>query len=227
MDRITYIIIITLFALLILYNIYFNQEHTEKYEIEGDEIYQNAIDMQHAEHSRFNYKTKECSHWYSLEIVNEILNNKQNNYKHVLVLGVALGGQIIHLLDKDPNIRVTGVDIDDINFHIVEKYSDTSRLRLIKDDANNYITNTDNTYDVIVCDVFMGMHVADFILTTKFLDKINKMLATPKSKFLLNTTIQSDKSMVINLLKKSFNNCNIDILHNPSYVNNLYFVTKN
>jgi hypothetical protein len=196
------------------------------YEIDGDEIYQQATDQQHSEHSRFNYVKKECSHWYCLEFMNSILSPKNNiKYKNVLVLGVALGGQIIHLLNKDPTIRVTGVDIDDVNFHIVKKFSD-NRLRLIKDDAYNYIMTTNDTYDVIICDIFIGMHIADFVLTPKFLNKINIMLVSPNSKFLLNTTSQSDKNEVNQLLNKFFKNSSIELIHNPRYVNNLYLLTK-
>jgi hypothetical protein len=210
---------------------YIKNLHIEKYtdilpyQIDGDEIYQNAINIKNAENSRFNYKTKECSHWYSKEIVNNILSSP-NKYTNILILGVALGGQIIHLLDKDPNMKVTGVDISDINFDIVKKYSDNKRLRLIKDDANNYINTTNDKYDVIICDVFIGMNVADFVLTNDFLDKINIMLLYPNSKFLLNTTTSIDKNMVVSLLKKSFNYYEIDIINNPKYVNNLYFLTK-
>jgi len=200
----------------------------KSFEIDGDEMYQQATDEQHSEHSRFNYVKKECTHWYCLEFMNNILSPKNNiKYKNVLVLGVALGGQIIHLLNKDPMIKVTGVDISDINFHIVKKFSDNKRLRLIKDDANNYIMTTDDTYDVIICDIFIGMHIADFVLTTKFLDKINKMLPSPKSKFLLNTTTASEKNVVTGLLKRSFKNSEIKIENNPKFVNNLYFLTKN
>jgi 2-polyprenyl-3-methyl-5-hydroxy-6-metoxy-1,4-benzoquinol methylase len=203
-------------------------EYLENYKIDGDEIYQPATNIKYSEHSRFNYKTKECSHWYSLQIVNNILNsNNTIKYKNILILGVALGGQIIHLLNKDSNVKVTGVDISDMNFHIVEKYSDRNRLRLINEDANKYIMNTNDVYDVIICDIFNGMNVADFVLTTPFLDKINKMLINPKSKFLLNTTNKSDKEHVIFLLKKSINNSKIEIINNPKLVNNLYFVTKN
>jgi len=197
-----------------------------EYIIDGDEIYQPATEMIHAEHSRFNYKTKECSHWYCLEIMNNILSDNKR-YRNVLVLGVALGGQIIHLLNKDSTIKATGVDISNLNFSIVEKYSDKKRLRLINDDANNYIMSTYDKYDVIICDIFIGMNIASFVLTTKFLDKINKMLDKPNSKFLLNTTTESNKDTVIFLLKKSINNCNIEIINNPNFINNLFFVTKN
>ena len=219
------IIILSIFYLIGRYNEKFETELP--YEIEGDEIYQNAVDMKHAENSRFNYKTRECSHWYCKEIVNNILIKNDRKYKNVLVLGVALGAQIIHLLNKDENVRVTGVDISDANFDIVEKYSDKSRLRLIKDDANNYINTTNDKYDVIICDVFIGLNVADFVFTRKFLDKINMMMIdSPNSKFLLNTTTDNDTDMIVKLLEKSFNNYDIQLINNPRFVNNLYFLTK-
>jgi hypothetical protein len=195
------------------------------YIIDGDEIYQPDLKIENSEHSRFNYKTRECSHWYCIQIMNNILNNKYKKYNNVLVLGVALGSQIIHLLNKDPNIRITGVDIDDINFSIVKKYSDCNRLVLIKDDAYNYIINSFDIYDVISCDIFISKDVPEFVLRKEFLDKINKMLPNSKSKFILNTIVELDKDMMILLLKKSFTNHKIDIITNSG--NNIYFVTKN
>ena len=236
MDKRIYIILIIVVILIILISVTKSNKDTfsnnktdiKAYEIDGDEIYQQATDTQHSEHSRFNYVKKECTHWYCLEFMNDILSPKNNiKYKNVLVLGVALGGQIIHLLNKDPMIKVTGVDISDINFHIVRKFSDNSRLRLIKDDAYNYIMTTNDTYDVIICDIFIGMHIADFVLTPKFLNKINMMLTSPYSKFLLNTTTEYERNEVNELLNKSFKNSSIELIHNPIYVNNLYLLTKN
>jgi hypothetical protein len=203
------------------------KDNQSNYIIDGDEIYQPDLKIEDSEHSRFNYKTKECSHWYCLQIMNNILNNKYKKYNNVLVLGVALGSQIIHLLNKDSNIMITGVDIDDTNFNIVEKYSDCNRLTLIKDDANNYIINTNDTYDVIICDIFISKDIPEFVLTKEFLDKINKMLIHSKSKFILNTTYELDKDMIISLLKKSFINYKIDVINKPKFTNNIYFVTKN
>ena len=207
------------------------ENYEENYKIDGDYMYQQAYDstnykMQNAEHSRFNYKTKECGSWYCLETVSNILSQKIK-YKNILVLGVALGAQIIHLLNKDPNIRITGVDLSDINFDIVKKYSDKNRLRLIKEDANNYIMNTDDTYDVIICDIFIGKKIGDFILTEPFLNKINKMLPNINNKFILNTTTETDKDHALMLLNNSFENYDIQLINNPMYVNNLYFLTKN
>jgi hypothetical protein len=70
------------------------------------------------------------------------------------------------------------------------------------------------------------MSVAEFVLTEEFLNKINKMLVSPKSKFILNSSTDSDKNMVIPLLKKSFNPSDVDMINNPKFINNVYFVTK-
>ena len=221
MDRYIIIILYVLICILV-WHTYFIEHATFK--IDGDEIYELAVtNMINSENSRFNYKTKECSHWYSREIVNEILDMDDN--KEVLILGVALGGQIIHLLNKDSEMNVTGVDISDDNFNLVEKYSDINRLTLIKEDAYNYILKSKTKYNAIVCDIFIGMNVADFAINEDFLKKINELLL-PGGKLLLNTTTDTDKELVMSRLKNSFNNIDINILNNPRYVNNLYFVTK-
>ena len=81
-------------------------------------------------------------------MVNRILNSKNN--KKILILGVALGGIIIHILNKDQYIHITGVDISDENFDLVREYSDVNRLILIKDDAETYINNTKSMYTFAV-----------------------------------------------------------------------------
>jgi spermidine synthase len=192
--------------------------------VDGDEIYQRASeDLINSENSRFNYKTKECKHWYSLEIVKEIL--AMNDNTEVLILGVALGGQIVHLLDKDKDIYITGVDITNDNFHIVQKYSDKNRLELIKEDAYSFVMNSNKKYNVIVCDIFMGMTVADFAIKQEYLNKLNELIV-PGGKLLLNTTYDTDSELVVSRLQKAFTNSHINVINNPRFVNNLYFVTK-
>ena len=119
-------------------NIYYYGGFIEEFsgtniQIIGDDI---VHTVSGGEYSRFNYKIKECKHWYSITICNKVLNSIYENRKYkVLVLGVALGGIIVHLLDKNKNIDIVGIDISDINYDIVRTYSDNSRLKLIKDDA--------------------------------------------------------------------------------------------
>ena len=185
------------------------------YTIEGDEIYQKHGDN-HVEYSRFNYKTKECKHWYCKEMIKQVTNKK------VLVLGVALGGIIINILDKYKNADVTGVDISDENFDLVKKYSDTKRLTLVEEDAKEYIKNTKKKFDIIICDVFINKYIPEFVLSKEFLNKINKMLL-PNGKFLINT-IDIDVKRLLFIMNQSFTNATIETKTN--YLNNLVFVTK-
>ena len=65
---------------------------------EGDDLVQYYKDV---EYSRFNTITKEVKHWYAIQMMN-IIYAKYDFDKpiKILVLGVALGGVIIHLLNN-------------------------------------------------------------------------------------------------------------------------------
>jgi 2-polyprenyl-3-methyl-5-hydroxy-6-metoxy-1,4-benzoquinol methylase len=163
------------------------------------------------ENSRFNYKTKECKHWYAITICDKILNSIEKNKKYkILVLGVALGGIIIHLLNKSKNIEIVGVDITDKNYDIVQKYSDNSRLKLIKDDAEIYMKNNNEKYDFIICDVFTEFSIPKFVTTTTFLNNIHRSLVN-NGYFLINT-IGINKDNLYNIYSDSFQPLNIDIV---------------
>jgi spermidine synthase len=160
------------------------------------------------EYSRFNIKTKEVQHWYAKEICNTVISHSTSlkNIK-ILVLGVALGGIIIHLLDKLKLAHVTGIDITGINFHIVQQYSPKDRLLLIEHDAEIFIKTTTETFDFIICDIFNDTNVPDFVLSEEFLKNIYKKL-NANGKFLINTIgINTDKLKTSFI--KAFPKCNI------------------
>jgi spermidine synthase len=172
---------------------------------EGNELvqYDNGV-----EYSRFDFKTKECKHWYArticmivIEKVKHLKEMTRDLTKkiNILVLGVALGGIIIHLLNKLDNITIIGVDISDENYNIVEENSDNNRLDLIKYDAEKYIKETDMKFDIIICDIFNGSRVPDFVLGDDFIFNCKRIL-NENGCFIINT-INVDK----NLLKEKYN----------------------
>jgi len=110
---------------------------------------------------------------------------------------------IIHLSNKRRDFIITGVDITDINFNIVKQYS-TKNIILIKEDAQKFINDTKEKYDYIICDIFEGLTMPDFIFTHKFLDKINTMLL-PSGIFLLNS-YGVNKDKITNLFQQIFSN---------------------
>lgn len=195
----------------------FSSEHNNKYIMTDEEIYYPLSDNgRELEYSRFNYKTKEVRHSYAKEIMKQVTNN----HPKILVLGVALGGILINILDKYPKARVTGVDITDEYFDLVRKYSDTSRLVLIKDDAEQYIAKNMKQFDIIICDIFDGISIPSFVLSKPFLDKINRMIL-PNGKFVINT-ISIDDNMIQNILSNSFTNKKIK--HTNLDDNNIYTI---
>jgi len=206
-------------------NIYYYGGFIEEFsdtniKIVGDDI---VHVVNEGEYSRFNYKTKECKHWYSITICNKVLNSIYENRKYkILVLGVASGGIIIHLLNKDENIDIVGVDISDINYDIVRKYSDNSRLELIKEDAENYMKNNNEKYDFIICDIFNEIYVPKFVTTTTFLNNINKSLVN-NGYFLINT-IGINKDNLHDIFSNSFQSSNIEIL--SQNINDVSIINK-
>lgn len=190
-----------------------------KYIITDEEIYYPMIDNGiELEYSRFNYKTKEVGHIYAKKIMKQVTSN----HPKILVLGVALGGIIINILDKYPNSKVTGVDITDEYFDLVRKYSDNSRLTLIKEDAQEYIANNSGktAFDIIICDISDGLSIPLFTVSKPFLDKINKMIL-PNGKFIINT-IDNDDNFIQTSLRAAFNKK--PIIRNNLGSNNVYTV---
>jgi spermidine synthase len=152
-----------------------------------------------AEYSRVNTKTRECQHWYAKKIcsiVEMIVNKNKIKKYNILVFGVALGGIIIQLLDRLDNIKISGVDIDDDNFNFVKNHSDNNRLKLLKNDAEQYILETSETYDIIICDIFEGLKVPKFVLDDTFL--LNCYIKLKKNGYFIINTIGIEYDNVIN-----------------------------
>ena len=131
-----------------------------------------------------------------------IVNKNKTKKYNIVVFGVALGGIIIQLLDRLGNIIITGVDIYDNNFDFVRKHSDNDRLTLIKNDAEQYILETFERFDIIICDIFDGLNVPKFVLDNSFLSncywKLNK-----NGYFIINT-INVDYDNIINKFYEIF-----------------------
>jgi hypothetical protein len=170
------------------------------------------------EASRFNTKTKEVSHWYATQICNNIIGNLADKNKpiKILILGVALGGILVHLLDKLPNAEGTGVDITSQYYHIIREYTDVNRLELIEADAKDFVKNPEPKFDIIISDIFDNITIPDFVLSKEFLTNIKNKLS-PRGKFLINT-IGIEINKLRELLNSVFTNssiASIDIIDRP------------
>jgi len=154
----------------------------------GNEIFSILDDLTHF--SSFNLKSKEVQFWYCKKICEEIIKDVQKNplrKYNILLLGVDLGGILINLSNKLNNVFITGIDISNIYFNIIEEFSPHNTFKLIKTDAKQFMKeHRKNTFDYIICDIFNGTKLPDFVLSKEFLSDINKNLS-PSGKFLINT----------------------------------------
>ena len=185
---------------------------------DGDDIVQKISTKDYinmGEASRFNIKTKEVKHWYTIQICNNIIDNLENKNKRIkiLVLGVALGGILVHLLDKLPNAVGTGVDITSQYYHIVREYTDSNRLELIEADAKEFVKNSEQKFDIIIVDIFDNITVPEFVLTREFLNNIKNKLS-PNGKFLINT-IGIEIYKLREIFNSVFANASINIIDRP------------
>ena len=119
---------------------------------------------------------------------------KIKNLDSILVLGVA-GGSVIKTLVNEINYKgeITGVEIDPIIISLANKYfnlDEIQNLKIIIDDANKFVQKTNQTFDLIIIDIFQDNSMPEFLFESEFI-KNTKFLLNPDGYLLFNTMINS------------------------------------
>lgn len=116
------------------------------------------------------------------------------NCNEILILGVA-GGSVIETLRKDYRYtkNITGIEIDPAmiywmnnEFQIHNNYNTT----IIEIDANYFVRNTKNKYDLIVIDIFIDTDMPDFLFERSFIEHTFKIL-NPSGYMIFNTIFKN------------------------------------
>jgi hypothetical protein len=96
----------------------------------------------------------------------------------------------------------------DINRDLAKKYFYTQGVRLLHDDAVDYVFRAAKQsweYDLIVCDLFTETKVASAVLEGDFLESLSKLLGN-KGGVIINTMLKKEESVLfLGELKKRFN----------------------
>jgi len=124
----------------------------------------------------------------------EILQKSEN----ILVLGVA-GGSVIQTLRNDFNIdaKITGVEIDSDVIQLANTYfklNSISNLELVIADAFQFIKATQETYDLIIIDIFNDSNMPQELFEGDFWNKIQQLLSN-KGVCLFNSIYTSNKDI--------------------------------
>lgn len=127
---------------------------------------------------------------------------KIKSMNNILVLGVA-GGSVIKTLVDEINFKgkITGVEIDKAVIEIANEYfhlNEIQNLEIIIGDAFEFVSKTNDNFDLIIIDVFQDTKMPDFLFEKKFTDRICHLL-NPKALILFNTMFLNEKHKQLNL----------------------------
>jgi spermidine synthase len=116
------------------------------------------------------------------------------NSNSILVLGIA-GGSVIKTLVNELDFKgeITGVEIDPEIISLANKYfklNEIPNLTIYIEDANQFVQNTNKTFDIIIIDIFQDNSMPEFLFENKFIEN-TKSLLTSGGYLLFNTMIHS------------------------------------
>ena len=118
--------------------------------------------------------------------------NKVKEMQHILVLGVA-GGSVIKTLRDEIRTKawITGVEIDAEIVKLANTYFKLDKIpntAIIIDDAFDFVIKTEDTYDLIVIDIFQDTSMPAFLFDSLFADRICELLSA-KGIAIFNTMV--------------------------------------
>jgi spermidine synthase len=98
----------------------------------------------------------------------------------VLILGFGVGCTVPLILNKKPECKILGVEIDEKVIDLGRKYFGIDKLentRVVCDSAQNYLANSNRQYDLIIIDVYIDSIVPEELETLEFLKNIKSSLS--------------------------------------------------
>ena len=131
-------------------------------------------------------------------------NIKDSN--SILVLGIA-GGSVIKTLVNEIDFKgeITGVEIDPEIISLANKYfklNEIQNLTIIIEDANQFVQKTNQSFDLIIIDIFQDNSMPEFLFETVFIEN-TKSLLIPGGYLLFNTMIHTKSDQERNKLYRN------------------------
>lgn len=96
-----------------------------------------------------------------------------------LVLGLGGGIVPLELQSQGINHQVTAVEIDPKIIHVANEYFglNNSNVDVVEEDGRRFINKTDETYDLIVLDVFNGEIAPSHVLSKEAFERLGRILS--------------------------------------------------
>src|SRR5260221_6305541 len=106
------------------------------------------------------------------------IKNEKLKITNCLILGLG-GGSVAKIVNKNwPDAKITGVDIDEkmVQLGVMHLALDTSRVKIIIQDASDYCLATSDLFDLVLVDLYCGDKFPEKFEEDKFLKNIKKIL---------------------------------------------------
>lgn len=112
--------------------------------------------------------------------------------QNILVLGVA-GGSVIKTLVDEIKCKgqITGIELDEKAIELANEYfqlNEITNLKILHDDAFEFVLRTIEQYDLIIVDVFQDTVMPSFLFETYFQDRLLTLINN-QGYLLFNTMI--------------------------------------
>ncbi|MBP7809032.1 MAG: fused MFS/spermidine synthase [Bacteroidia bacterium] len=146
---------------------------------------------------------------------------------NALVLG--LGGGVTSNLLVRKGFKVTGVELDERIIDVAKNYFNLNEsVSSVYDDGRHFINQCNETYNLILIDIFKAEEQPSHVLTMESLEKIKKMMS-PNASLIINWHgyLEGERgigtSILLNTLKKSDFNYKIAATSDKEDERNLVF----
>jgi spermidine synthase len=139
--------------------------------------FQNGRLLLHSENANYSYDTLHLVFRKTFRHFN--LQNRPIG--RVLVLGFGAGSVASILVDElEQEVKITGVEADAVVIELARKYFNIDRftnLNLVHDDAEEFVGQHNEKYDLIVSDIFIDKHVPEYFLTKEYIKALENLTA--------------------------------------------------
>lgn len=106
-------------------------------------------------------------------------NHNFSNSDKVLILGNSVGTAMTMIQNENPNVKITGVEIDPEITEIGKKYfqlNPSENDRIVHEDARLFLSENEEKFDYIFVDLFDNMGIPSHTITVEFNEEIKKDL---------------------------------------------------
>lgn len=106
------------------------------------------------------------------------LKNENVPVKNCLILGLG-GGSIANIVNENwPKSKITGVEIDPEMVELGKKYLglDDEKVKVVLGDVSDFMEKTQNKYDLVCVDMYVGTEVPHKFSTEEFAKKVAELI---------------------------------------------------